>query len=555
MYRKLALLMLVLGVGVPAWAAKERGIISGYVRDAAGVPQMGAMVEVMGSAALTVFTDERGFYRASGLLPGIYNVKVSAPSFLPVLRERVQLSPGASVLLDITLRTLFEAVQLAPGHDAASADDWKWVLRSGANRPILRMVDDQTGVVTADVKTNSRVTGSLAFVAGYSPQGVGSTSDVGTAFSLQRSIFGSDMIGLRGTVGYGSSAPAGALRASFRHSEEGDLGPELALTLQSLPAPGTMPGAGIQALTLAVSDGMKLGHVVELKFGSELQGIQFLGHTMAFRPYGTADVRLSRNLMLEYRYATSLLESGMEEGLGTAELGQINPRVSIANYSSAVESAHHHEGSFSYRDERSTLQAAVYYDRIANPVLSGVGEFSSDGGDVLPDAFTGKFTYRGVDYTTEGVRLVAEHQLTAGLTATVDYALGNTLEMEKTGAALQEARQWMRPALHHAVAGKLSGVIPKSKTQWVASYQWVDGAVLTPVDIFNTSDGRTDPYLSVLIRQPVPGMGFLPGRMEAMVDLRNLLAQGYVPVLGDDGHTVYLVESARAVRGGFSFTF
>jgi len=56
-------------------------------------------------------------------------------------------------------------------------------------------------------------------------------------------------------------------------------------------------------------------------------------------------------------------------------------------------------------------------------------------------------------------------------------------------------------------------------------------------------------------RQPIPSMGFLPGHMEAIIDLRNLLAQGYVPVLGQDGQTVYLVQSARSVRGGVSFTF
>jgi hypothetical protein len=43
--------------------------------------------------------------------------------------------------------------------------------------------------------------------------------------------------------------------------------------------------------------------------------------------------------------------------------------------------------------------------------------------------------------------------------------------------------------------------------------------------------------------------------MEAILELRNLLAQGYVPVMGQDGKTVYLVDSARAVRGGLAFTF
>jgi hypothetical protein len=43
--------------------------------------------------------------------------------------------------------------------------------------------------------------------------------------------------------------------------------------------------------------------------------------------------------------------------------------------------------------------------------------------------------------------------------------------------------------------------------------------------------------------------------MELMVDVRNLLAQGYVPVVGRDGQTLYLVQAARSVRGGVAFSF
>ena len=45
------------------------------------------------------------------------------------------------------------------------------------------------------------------------------------------------------------------------------------------------------------------------------------------------------------------------------------------------------------------------------------------------------------------------------------------------------------------------------------------------------------------------------GHVEAIIDVRNLLAQGYIPVLGQDGQTVYLVQAARSVRGGVSFNF
>jgi hypothetical protein len=80
----------------------------------------------------------------------------------------------------------------------------------------------------------------------------------------------------------------------------------------------------------------------------------------------------------------------------------------------------------------------------------------------------------------------------------------------------------------------------------------VNSPAITPVDMFNASPGQSDPYLNLFLRQSIPGFG---GRMEAIIDLRNLLAQGYVPVLGQDGQTVYLVQTARSVRGGLAFTF
>ena len=106
-----------------------------------------------------------------------------------------------------------------------------------------------------------------------------------------------------------------------------------------------------------------------------------------------------------------------------------------------------------------------------------------------------------------------------------------------------------------SMAGKISGTVPKTKTRWMASYRWVSGEALTPVDIFNASAGQTAPYLNFFFRQRIPGSGFFPGHVEAIVDLRNLLAQGYVPIEGSDGHTVYLVQSARTVSGGLAFTF
>ena len=75
---------------------------------------MGAVVEVLGSAAraMKVFTDDRGFYSVASLLPGTYSIKVSAPSFLPSLREKIGVRAGAKSMVNVTLTNLFEAIQL-----------------------------------------------------------------------------------------------------------------------------------------------------------------------------------------------------------------------------------------------------------------------------------------------------------------------------------------------------------------------------------------------------------------------------------------------------------
>ena len=100
-------------------------------------------------SARSCYTDAKGFFTLSGLLPGSYDLRVSAASFLPALREDVALAAGASKVLNITLNTLFEAIRMLPPLKSGDDEDdsWKWTLRSNANRPILRFDDGLPVVV------------------------------------------------------------------------------------------------------------------------------------------------------------------------------------------------------------------------------------------------------------------------------------------------------------------------------------------------------------------------------------------------------------------------
>jgi len=542
------------GLTLPVWAAQQPGAISGHVRNATGVPQMGAIVEVIGAAAhsLTVFTDEAGFFSASGLLPGVYSIKVSAPSFLPALRERIGLRPGASVNVNVRLNTLLGAIQVGPLRVASDDEDWKWTLRSVANRPILRVFDGPAE------KENHETSGTLSFLAGSAAGGYGSGSELSTGFSVERSIFSAGHVGVSGNVGYGEGLPAAVLRTTYSHKRADGSEPSVALTMRRFaPSDPNLHNAALQALALGVGDDFSVGDVVELKFGSELQTIQFLGRVTAFRPYGSADVHLSPNTVLEYSYATSLPDGRREKGFDSspADLSESNPRVSMQDYNTKIERAHHQEVSLSRRIGNNNLQLAAFSDRVGDTALTGTGDVSAAGGFLLPDVYSGTFSYAGNNLRTQGLRVVLQRKFSSDLTATLDYAYGGVLDLTQPNVELENARQLITTQKRHAVAAKLSGSLPRTHTRWITSYRWVNGPGLTPVDMFNASAGQSDPYLNIFIRQPIPTLGFLPSHMEAVIDVRNLLAQGYVPVLGQDGQTVYLVQSARSVRGGVAFTF
>ena len=552
--RNLGIWAVLLGLSLPLWAVEQPGAISGYVRNNTGAPQMGAVVQILGAAnrTLTVFTDAAGFYTATGLLPGFYTLKVTAPSFLPALREKVGLHPGARLNVNVTLSTLLGVMQLGPVRPLPDEDDWKWTLRSVANRPILRVFHDPT--LPAEKQTHE-LSGTLSFLAGSAAGGYGTGSDMSTGFTLERSIFADGRLSFSGDVGYGSNLPGGVLRTTYSHRLPDGSSPTLGLTVRRFsPSDPYLHNAALQSLALSAADDFTVGDVLELKFGSEVQTVEFMGQATAFRPYGSADLHLSSNTVLEYDYATSRPDPRAEMGFDSApaDLSESNPRVSLLGFAPKMESAHHHEVSLSRRVGKTNLQLAGFSDRVVDPALLGTGEVTAAGGFLLPDVSSGTFTYAGKTLDTNGLRFVLQRKFANDLTATLDYAFGGVLDLSKPGVSLQQAQQSLTTERRHALAAKLSGTTPHTHTRWIASYRWVNGPALSPVDMFNASPGQSDPFLNIFIRQPIPNLG---GHMEAIIDVRNLLAQGYVPVLGQDGQTVYLVQAARSVRGGVSFSF
>ncbi len=561
MARKLGLFAVLLALVLPASAGGKPGAISGTVRSSSGTPQMGAAVEILaGAAVYTVFTDALGRYSAIDLFPGLYHVRVTAPSFLPSVRENVSVNPGAHLVVNITLNTLFEAAQILPSRPRVSedSDDWKWTLRSSANRPILRVFEDGTPTIISEAKSEDRrLKGTVTFLAGSDADGFGGAPSMGTAFKVEQSIFSSGTLSLGGNVGYGNG-PAGVVRAAYSHQFGNGSHPEFALTIRRFGSPGTtIQDGALEALALSATDGITLADIVELKYGGELQTVQFGSRVSAFRPFGSITIHAGADTVVQYRYATSEPDQRAAKGFDTApaDLSESGPRMSLMGGQPALERAHHHELSVSRRVGKNNFQVAAYSDHISNAALIGVGDVTAESSGLLPDVYSGTFTYNGGILSTAGLRVVYARKIAQHMTATIDYSFGGVIAPEYAAADWEGMQASLHTVRRHAVTGRMAGTLPRCHTRWIASYTWTSGDALTPVDLFNASPGQADPYLNLFLRQPLPTSGVLPGRMEALLDLRNLLAQGYVPVVAPDGQIVYLVQSARSIRGGLSFTF
>ena len=367
MTRKLGCLLVVLLAWSPLHAASV-GAIAGYVKDSSGAPQMGAVVEVFVSAAkvgTTVFTDSRGYYRADNLPAGTYQVKVTAASFLPSLREDIILRSGAHLIINLTVNTLADALKLMPARrtETDEPDDWHWTLRSAANRPILRVLEkdkdssDSASMVVVSHNNSEHggdraVKASVAFMAGAEAGGFGSAGDVTTAFALEKSMFSSGTFSFNGNIGASAGDPTGVLRASYAHDFGDSSRPTFTVTYRHFAAPGAaVQNSPYAAIAMSSSDSMTVAGFIDLTYGADLQSMEFANRVTALRPHGSVDVHLSPNMVVEYRYATSEPDTRAAKGFDTApaDLSESGPRMALLNGQPEVERAAHHELSVSRR--------------------------------------------------------------------------------------------------------------------------------------------------------------------------------------------------------------
>jgi hypothetical protein len=584
---------------IPVSAAESTirfaGEMSGLVTDAAGKPQPGAVVLLFNKQDKLLqrtATSILGTFAFDDLLPDLYNVRISLASFVPAMKEAIQVRPGMRSLLSINLSRVFSSVQLvstAPAPGGLMNDDWKWILRSDNSlRPVLRLLptrprtdspsDKAQSSSRSAVFTESR--GLIKFSASDGAQVTGNgEADLGTQFAFATSVHGGNHLQLAGNVGYAATtgAPSAAIRTTYSRDFEG-WSPSVSVTMgqffvplrvgQSLWGSPASDGSLPVLRTLGVSfgDKAKISDALNLEYGFEIDSVSFLDRLHYFSPYARLKYALPRGSAdFTWTSGNSRPELGMSGSDPNADLQRdiaalaVLPRITLDNGQAKVQRNDNYELGLSQRFGSREFRVSGYHEFVSNTALTiaspSAGLFP---GDLLPDMFSNSASFNLGNFQTFGYTTSVAQDLGSHYKVTMIFGSLGVLSPRNDGVPVDtadELRRALETSHRPSLTLRVSGTARSTGTRFITSYQWTDYKSAMPGPLFSAQTASPEPGLNVTIRQPIPAFAGMPGRIEASAELRNLLAQGYLPLLGAGDQQLLLVNTPRSFRGGLAFVF
>jgi hypothetical protein len=153
------------------------------------------------------------------------------------------------------------------------------------------------------------------------------------------------------------------------------------------------------------------------------------------------------------------------------------------------------------------------------------------------------------------VQASLQHRLPGGSRVRFSYASGDALVMPALPqtSALTDVLAAAHSRRAQTFAISLSGTLDGTGTQWRASYTWQPDDSVTAVAPF--AQEMAEPFLNLHFRQPIRITRDGAEGLEALFDMRNLLAEGYQPYILSDGSLILFAQDQRSFRAGLAFTF
>jgi len=570
----------------------------GSIVDGAGVPQRGASIQLFNKYQQLVAktaSDSEGRFAFLAVPADLYSLHATLASFLPAAKDRISVKAGSSSILQIHLATLFSSVEVnyvVP--TSAMADEWKWVLRSSpATRPITRLVDESSEARSSQGKppvfTQTHAMLSLSGGEGGTLDSSAALGDWGTGFSLSTTVLGNSELKVSGS--YGDMAamgpPSVTICAIYSPHEDGYFGrpPELTLMMSQVGGVGspvvggqnasteypTLGSVALRAMSLGIYETADPVDNVHVEYGALAESLDYLQHNSRISPFArlTADGGKVGQFIASYsdggqpdalvrhnRNAESDLEArNSRDWISAGSLAKL-PQLSRQNGRLEMQRTRSLEIGWNKVSGTRTYAFSAFSEDVSHGRINLAGDRSSvRAEDLLTDTYGSTSTYNIGRYSRRGYWASAVQKVGDHADFSVGYGQMGGFAANPNGQSSGQFRSFVDQKTVNIAAVRVRTSLPLLGTQLQTEYGWMDNGRIVPQHLFTTQNSRVSPGFNVYLRQPLPSVLGLPGRLELTADLRNLLAQGYLPIAMAGDSRALIVQAPRSIRGGLNFIF
>lgn len=569
------------------------GNLVGSIVDSAGIPQRGASVQVFNKYQQLVartLSDAEGRFAFISLPADLYSLHATVASFLPAAKDHISVKAGASSVLQIHLATLFSNIEVnyvVP--TSAMTDDWKWVLRSSpATRPVTRFVDGTSSEAKLPIFTETHAMLSLSGGDGGTPDAA-TLGDWGTGFSLSTTVLGKNELKVSGSYGDMTTIglPSVTICAIYSPHEEGYFGrpPEVTVMMSQLgglgsplaagqnASPGSaLPGSpGLRAMSLGMYETADPVDNVHLEYGALAESVDYLQHNSRISPFArlTVDTGKMGHLIVSYSDGSqpdallrhnSNSENDLDGGdsrnfVSAGSLAKL-PQLSRQNGRLKMQRTRNLEVGWNKVSKSRIYAFSAFSEDVSQGRINLAGDLSGiRTDDLLTDSYASTSTYNIGQYRRIGYLASAMQKAGDHVDLSVVYGRMGGFSARPNSYDSLQSLNFLDQRTANVAAAQVRASLPILGTQFQSEYGWVDGGTVVPQHLFTSQNSRVSPGFNIYLRQPLPSIFGLPGRIELTADLRNLLAQGYLPIGSGTDSTMLIVQAPRSIRGGLNFIF
>ena len=520
-------------VPVAGMAAENVGAIRGNVRDGSGAPVVGALVIVVATKSFPgermAFTDGLGAFSIPNLLVGQYSVKVTMSPYLPTQSAAIQLSSGTTAILSLNLQTAMDVIRRVNARDTKNAQDMIWILRSSrATQPVLRLL----GASAEDDASGADYSGYLQIYSNSLDSNKGLADGLGSRFSLTMPLQSRARVTLDGQYNESPDQPRG-LGATYEFAPVENRQSRVSVNVrQGTLINGSFPEDDLKEIQLKYDEKLELLNHFVFNYGAEMGRTDGRETDQYFRPMlGVSFVPNS---------TTTIGVAATAEGPAQAD-DPIRGKDYFEQkaYLPPVHQEYRHAEVQVARIVGSTkLTGAVFKSSAASQTL-----FVSS-----PDGSRAFLILDGNNLRSQGARFFVDREF-KGFNAGMGYTIASALGLSKPAYHMDDLMDQMTQRQFHVVTARVKTDVDITNTELTAVYHWVSPLAAVTIDPYQTNAEYLDPTLSITIAQTLPTWGAFPGKVQAILDARNLFEPS------NPNHGIHISNSPRFVKGGINIRF